>query len=124
MMQGETYVKERQISTMSFNLKYINHLYDTAQAIDCSIDTEQDYKAAVCMKAFTAVVDFIYKLVIGQNEIVQLVSLTLPCIKELDLPHFENSQYKMHVVTPGSFHTRMNSEILIEGWASPQWLHV
>ena len=43
-----------------FNLKYLNHLRDTARATKRhKTETDQDRKASAHLKAFTAVLDFI-----------------------------------------------------------------
>lgn len=98
MVQGEDlFAREtnfHQSCRKSFNLKYANHLQNTAQATNCVTDTEQNRKAAAHLKAFTAVLDFIQDLVIRQNKVVQLVSLRLLYIQELERNGFPNPEYR------------------------------
>ena len=74
----------------SFNLKYINQLRDKNSAID----TQQDRKAAAHHMAFTVVLDFIQDRVIGHNEIVQLASLRLLYMQELERNGFPSPDYR------------------------------
>ena len=67
---------------------------DTAQATNFAIYTEQDQKAAAHLKAFTPMLDFIQDRVIGQNEVVQLASLCLLYIQELERNGFPNADYR------------------------------
>ncbi len=78
----------------SFNLKYVNHLRDTTKVTTHAIDTEQDRKAAAHLKAFTAVLDFIKDLELGQKEVVQLASLHLLYVQELERNGFPNPEYR------------------------------
>jgi hypothetical protein len=98
MVQGEDlFAREanfHQSCRKSFNLKYVNHLQDTAQSMNRAIDTEQERKAAVHLKAFTAVLDFIQDRVIGQKEVVQLALLRLLYIQELERNGFPNPEYR------------------------------
>ncbi|KAK3700755.1 hypothetical protein QZH41_010937 [Actinostola sp. cb2023] len=78
-----------------FNLKYINYLRDTAKAKNRSAtDTEQDRKASAHLKAFNIVLDFIQDSVIEQKEVVQLASLRILYIQELERNGFPNPEYR------------------------------
>lgn len=98
MVQGEDlFAREANFHKScrkSFNLKYVNHLRDTGQATNRAIDTDQDRKAAAHMKAFTAVLDFIQDQVIEQKEVVQLASLRLHYVQELERNGFPNPEYR------------------------------
>ena len=63
------------------------------QATNRAIDTEHDRKADVHLKAFNAVLDLIPDRVIGQKEVVQLASLRLLYIQELERNGFPNPEY-------------------------------
>ena len=79
----------------SFNLKYINHMRDTSKATNrASFKTEQDRKADAHSKAFTAVIDYIEDCIISQNKVVQLSSLRLLYIQELERNGFTNPEYR------------------------------
>ena len=94
MVQGEDmFAREEnfhQSCRNSFNLKYINHLRDKK----CAIGKEQDRKAAAHQKEFTVVLDFIQDRVIGHNEVVQLASLRLLSIQELERKTFSSPDYR------------------------------
>ena len=98
MVQGEDlFAREAQFHQScrkSFNLKYVNHLRNTARAAKNASDTDQLHKAAAHLKSFTAVLDFIQNQVIGQNEVVQLASLRLLYIQELERNGFPNPEYR------------------------------
>jgi hypothetical protein len=96
MVQGEDlFAREanfHQSCSKSFNLKYVNHLRDTAR--NHAIDTEQDLRSAAHLKAFTAVLDYIKDIVIEQKEVVQLASLRSLYVHELELNGFPNPDYR------------------------------
>uniref|UniRef100_UPI00358E3B67 uncharacterized protein n=1 Tax=Myxine glutinosa TaxID=7769 RepID=UPI00358E3B67 len=98
MVQGEDlFVREANFHNScrkSFNLKYVNHLRDTGQTKNRTIDTEQHRKAVAYLKAFTAVLDFIEDQVIRQNKVVQLAMLHLLYIQELERNGFPNPEYR------------------------------
>lgn len=78
----------------SFNLKYTNHLRKAALFESGGTDTEQNLKASAHLKAFTAVIQYIQDLVIEKNEVVQLASLRLQYIQELERKGFPNPGYR------------------------------
>lgn len=79
----------------SFNLQYINHLRETSKATNrTKIETEQDRKATAHLNALTTVIDYIQDCVIGENKVVQLASLRLLYIQELERSGFGNSEYR------------------------------
>ena len=94
MVQGEDLfareAKFHQSCRKSFNLKYINHQRHKAQATNRAGDTQHDHKAVAHLKAFNVVLDFIQDRVIGQKEVVQLSSLRLLYIQELENSGFPN----------------------------------
>jgi len=98
MVQGEDlFATEAQFHHSCrklFNLKYANHLRDTAKAANHNLDTEQARKAVAHQKAFTIVLDFIQDRVIRQKEVVQLASLRLLYIQELERNEFPNPEYR------------------------------
>jgi len=77
---------------ISFNLKYTNHLRDAAKSH--VTDTEENHKASAHLKAFNAVLQNIQELVIEKNEVVQLASLRLGYIQELEINGFPNPGYR------------------------------
>lgn len=96
-VQGEDlFAREAQFHPScrsSFNLKYVNHLRDTARATKRDkTETDQDRKASAHLKAFTAVLDFIQDSVIEQRKVVLLSSLRLLYVQELEQNGFTNPE--------------------------------
>ena len=79
---------------LAFKLKYTNHLRDSALAKSRVADTEQNHKASAHLKAFTAVIQCIQDLVIEKNEVVELASLRLQYIQELERNGYPNPGYR------------------------------
>ena len=72
----------------SFNLRYLNHQRVKGQ--------KHDENAAAHQSAFNAVLSLIHEKVIGQKEVVQLKTLSLLYIQELEQNGFPNPTYKSH----------------------------
>ena len=65
-----------------------------AEAARCECDTDQQRKVAAHLKTFNIVLDFIQHRVVEQNEVVELSSLRLLCIQELESTDFPNPDYR------------------------------
>ena len=79
----------------AFKLQYVSHCRPIkAEAARCECDTEQQRKVAAHLKAFNIVLDFIQHRVVEQNEVVELSSLRLLYIQELESTDFPNPDYR------------------------------
>ena len=79
---------------ISFNTKYYNHVRAEKRTEIRTLDTEQVLKAAAHEEAFKSVADFIEDHVIVQNEVVQLSSLRLLYINELENHGYPQLDYR------------------------------
>ena len=89
LVQGEDlFAREAQYHPSchnAFKLQYVSHCrHFKAGAARCECDTEQQRKVASYLKAFNIVLDFIQHRVVEQNEVVELSSLRLLYIQELE----------------------------------------
>ena len=89
LVQGEDlFAREAQYHPSchnAFKQQYVSHCrHFKAEAARCECDTEQQRKVASYLKAFNIVLDFIQHRVVEQNEVVELSSLRLLYIQELE----------------------------------------
>ena len=96
MVQGEDlFAKEAQFHQTclkAFNLKYLKHC--KKQGTNNSQGADQDQKATAYEQSFSTVLEFLQEQVIEQKEVVQLSSLRLLFIKELEKNGFPNPEYR------------------------------
>ena len=98
LVQGEDlFAREanfHQACRKAFNLKVINYTRDKIRAESSSTKMEHDCKATAHKKAFAVVLDYIQDHVIGLHEVIQLATLRLLYIQELEKNGFPNPQYR------------------------------
>ncbi|KAG0718125.1 hypothetical protein GWK47_053088 [Chionoecetes opilio] len=79
---------------MSFATEYRNHIRAQEREENRNVDTDQAHRAAAHNAAFNLVVEHIQKHIVEHKQIIQLSTLRLIYITELEQQHFPNQDYR------------------------------